>query len=115
MSKIRAKFPSVIFGLLKYSCALSFNAKVTEKVGGNSFFFENDYLHILFPTMIGFRWLSQYVSLPPLSFSIPSYISFVTDLSHYLLVFCSGSRLSSFMSLVPVAPPVYFSFHSLFF
>ena len=47
MIKIRAKFPSAIFGLLKYSCALSFNAKVTEKVGRNSFF-ENDYLHNLF-------------------------------------------------------------------
>lgn len=42
---IRAKFPSPTFGLLKYSCALSFNAKVTEKVGGNSFYFENNYLH----------------------------------------------------------------------
>ena len=32
--KNRAKFPSATFGLLKYSCALLFNAKVTEKVGG---------------------------------------------------------------------------------
>ena len=42
---IRAKFPSPTFGLLKYSCALSFNAKVTGKVGRNCFYFENDYLH----------------------------------------------------------------------
>lgn len=99
MTKIRAKFPSATFGLLKYSCALSFNAKVTEKVGGNSIFYENDYLHTLFYNdrfPMAFTICKSSAS----SFSILSYVSVVTDLSYYLLVLCSGSRLPSFMSPV---------------
>ena len=38
----------------------------------------------LLTLLIGFRWLSQYVSHPPLSFSTLFYISLVTDLSCYL-------------------------------